>query len=63
MMAQSERGEMMDKHDKKRLREIVRKLDGLNSTSDLSAQEQSDYERLGAQWERELDRENFGFYR
>ena len=53
----------MDKHDKKRLGEIVRKLAGLNSTSDLSAREQSDYERLGAQWAREQSkaRENYGF--
>ena len=53
----------MDKHDKKRLDEIVRKLAGLNSTSDLSAREQSDYERLSAQWEREQPkaRENYGF--
>ena len=54
---------MMDKHDKKRLNEIVRKLNGLNSTSELSAREQRDYKRLGAQWEREQPKasENFGF--
>ena len=53
----------MDKHDKKRLGEIVRKLSGLISTSDLSAREQSDYERLGAQYDREQPkaRENYGF--
>ena len=53
----------MKVHDKKRLDEIVRKLAGLNSTSDLSAREQRDYERLGAQWEREQpkSRENYGF--
>ena len=54
---------MMDKRDKKRLDEIVRKLAGLNSTSDLSAREQRDYERLSAQWEREQpkSREKYGF--
>ena len=53
----------MDKQEQKRLGEIVRKLDGLNSTNELSAQEQRDYKRLGAQWERGWDRENYGFYR
>ena len=54
---------MMDKSDEKRLGEIVRKLAGLNSTSDLSAREQRDYDRLGAQWEREQPkaREKYGF--
>ena len=53
----------MEKRDKKRLDEIVRKLAGLNSTSDLSAREQRDYERLSAQWEREQpkSREKYGF--
>ena len=53
----------MEKSDKKRLDEIVGKLAGLNSTIDLSAQEQSDYERLTAQWEQEQPkaRENYGF--
>ena len=53
----------MEKSDKKRLDEIVGKLAGLNSTSDLSAQDQRDYERLGAQYDREQPkaRENYGF--
>ena len=53
----------MEKSDEKRLGEIVRKLAGLNSTSDLSARDQSDYERLGAQYDREQPkaRENYGF--
>tara|TARA_R100001594_G_scaffold102098_1_gene136658 strand:- start:459 stop:668 length:210 start_codon:yes stop_codon:yes gene_type:complete len=53
----------MEKRDKKRLDEIVGKLAGLNSTSDLSAREQSDYERLTAQWEQEQPkaREKYGF--
>ena len=53
----------MEKSDKKRLDEIVGKLAGLNSTRDLSAQDQRDYERLTAQWEQEQPkaRENYGF--